>query len=67
MLSIASISGAYTVLQLLFAVYFAIKGKRLIRNGYLPEFDLFGDKVLNFTTELLLLFTIITTLICSQL
>ncbi|KAF5445577.1 hypothetical protein F2P56_034621 [Juglans regia] len=46
-LSIASISGAYTVLQLPFAVYYASTGKRLIRNGYLPEFDFFGDKMIS--------------------
>ncbi|XP_035541713.1 CASP-like protein 4D1 [Juglans regia] len=40
-------SGAYTVLQLPFAVYYASTGKRLIRNGYLPEFDFFGDKMIS--------------------
>ncbi|XP_040998226.1 CASP-like protein 4D1 [Juglans microcarpa x Juglans regia] len=46
-LSIASISGAYTVLQLPFAVYYTSTGKRLIHNGYLPEFDFFGDKMIS--------------------
>jgi len=42
------IGGAYCILQLPFAIYYAVKQKRLIRNGFLPEFDFYGDKVLNF-------------------
>ncbi|KAG4991883.1 hypothetical protein AAZX31_09G153700 [Glycine max] len=43
---IAIIGGTYCILQLPFAIYYAVKQKRLIRNGFLPEFDFFGDKVI---------------------
>ncbi|KAJ0083055.1 hypothetical protein Patl1_11761 [Pistacia atlantica] len=36
----------YTLVQIPFAVYHAAKGKRLIRNRCLPEFDFFGYKVI---------------------
>ncbi|KAJ0082553.1 hypothetical protein Patl1_11033 [Pistacia atlantica] len=36
----------YMLVQIPFAVYHASKGKRLIRNRCLPEFDFFGDKVI---------------------
>ncbi|KAE8125883.1 hypothetical protein FH972_020651 [Carpinus fangiana] len=35
----------YTLLQLPFAIYYAIKGKRL--NGCFPEFDFYGDKLIS--------------------
>ncbi|KAG2385076.1 hypothetical protein LR48_Vigan10g041800 [Vigna angularis] len=40
------IGGAYCILQLPFAIYYSVQQKRLIRNGCLPEFDFFGDKVI---------------------
>ncbi|KAK7364155.1 hypothetical protein VNO80_12593 [Phaseolus coccineus] len=43
---VAIIGGAYCILQLPFAIYYAVKQKRLIRDGFLPEFDFFGDKVI---------------------
>jgi len=43
---VAIIGGAYCIVQLPFAIYYAVQQKRLIRNGFLPEFDFFGDKVL---------------------
>lgn len=36
---------AYTLLQLPFTMYHVCKEKRMIRNGCLPEFDFYGDKV----------------------
>jgi hypothetical protein len=42
--AIAAIGAVYTLLQLPFAIYYAIKGKRL--NGCFPEFDFYGDKVI---------------------
>ncbi|XP_022634992.1 CASP-like protein 4D1 [Vigna radiata var. radiata] len=41
------IGGAYCILQLPFAIYYSVQQKRLIRNGCLPEFDFFGDKVIS--------------------
>ncbi|KAK7380113.1 hypothetical protein VNO78_32529 [Psophocarpus tetragonolobus] len=44
---IAIIGGAYCILQLPFAIYYAVQQKRMIRNGCLPEFDFYGDKVIS--------------------
>ncbi|KAJ4826049.1 hypothetical protein Tsubulata_039486 [Turnera subulata] len=44
----ASIGTCYALLQLPFAVYFAIKGARMIPNGCWPEFDFYGDKVISY-------------------
>ncbi|KAM3750808.1 hypothetical protein ACB098_04G062000 [Castanea mollissima] len=44
--AVASIGEAYTLLQLPFAMYYAHKEKRLIRNSCLPEFDFYGDKII---------------------
>ncbi|XP_071901153.1 CASP-like protein 4D1 isoform X2 [Coffea arabica] len=38
----------YTLIQLPFAVYHVSTEKRWIRNGCLPEFDFYGDKVISF-------------------
>lgn len=46
--AVASIAGAYCIVQLPFSIYYAVQQKRLIRNGFLPEFDFYGDKVLTF-------------------
>ncbi|KAJ1438628.1 Casparian strip membrane protein domain [Sesbania bispinosa] len=46
-LAVAAIAGAYCILQLPFAIYYAVKQKRLIKNGILPEFDFYGDKVIS--------------------
>ncbi|XP_028785053.1 CASP-like protein 4D2 [Neltuma alba] len=46
-LAVAAISAAYGILQLPFAVYYAVKEKRLIRNGCLPDFDFIADKVIS--------------------
>ncbi|XP_059455180.1 CASP-like protein 4D1 [Corylus avellana] len=43
--AIAAIGAVYTLLQLPFAIYYAIKGKRL--NGCFPEFDFYGDKLIS--------------------
>ncbi|RDY13442.1 CASP-like protein 4D1, partial [Mucuna pruriens] len=43
--AIAAIACAYCIVQLPFAIYYAIRQKRLISNGLLPEFDFYGDKV----------------------
>ncbi|XP_020209376.2 CASP-like protein 4D1 [Cajanus cajan] len=45
-LVVAAIGGAYCIVQLPFAIYYAVHQKRLIRNGSLPDFDFFGDKVI---------------------
>ncbi|GMY24061.1 CASP-like protein [Fagus crenata] len=45
--SVASIGGAYTLLELLFAMHYACTEKRLIRDGCLPEFDFYGDKIIS--------------------
>ncbi|RDY13441.1 CASP-like protein 4D1, partial [Mucuna pruriens] len=44
---VAIIGVAYGILQLPFAIYYAVQQKRLIRNGCLPDFDFFGDKVIS--------------------
>ncbi|XP_054789658.1 CASP-like protein 4D1 [Prosopis cineraria] len=46
-LAVAAISAMYGIIQLPFAVYYAVKQKRLIRNGCLPDFDFIGDKVIS--------------------
>ncbi|KAK6148003.1 hypothetical protein DH2020_018915 [Rehmannia glutinosa] len=38
----------YTLIQIPFAIYNVIKEKRWIRNGFLQEFDFYGDKVMAF-------------------
>ncbi|KAG4380692.1 hypothetical protein AAZX31_16G195900 [Glycine max] len=43
--AIAAIACAYCIVQLPFAIYYAIRRKRLISNGFFPEFDFYGDKV----------------------
>jgi len=48
---VAIIGGTYCILQLPFAIYYAVHQKRLIRDGFLPEFDFFGDKVLPFSSS----------------
>ncbi|PRQ15834.1 hypothetical protein RchiOBHm_Chr7g0177731 [Rosa chinensis] len=46
-LSAAVIGAAYSILQLPFNIYYASTQKRLIRNGCMPEFDFFADKVVS--------------------
>ncbi|TKY45283.1 CASP protein 4D1 [Spatholobus suberectus] len=43
--AIAAIACAYCIVQLPFAIYYAIRQKRLISNRFMPEFDFYGDKV----------------------
>lgn len=43
--AVAAISAAYGIIQLPFAVYYAMKQKKLIRNGFFADFDFYGDKV----------------------
>ncbi|KAL2344186.1 hypothetical protein Fmac_005471 [Flemingia macrophylla] len=43
--AIAAIICVYCTVQLPFAIYYAIRQKRLIDNEFLPEFDFYGDKV----------------------
>ncbi|KAK4395530.1 CASP-like protein 4D1 [Sesamum angolense] len=38
----------YTLIQIPFTVYNVVKEKRLIRNGFLQEFDFYADKVMAF-------------------
>ncbi|KAL5762972.1 hypothetical protein ACOSP7_019236 [Xanthoceras sorbifolium] len=38
----------YTIIQIPFAIYHAIKEKRLFRNQFLPEFDFYADKMVAF-------------------
>ncbi|TMX04689.1 hypothetical protein EJD97_005771 [Solanum chilense] len=38
----------YSLIQLPFAMYHAVKEKRLIRGKFLPMFDFYGDKVIAF-------------------
>ncbi|KAF3642258.1 putative protein NRDE2 -like protein [Capsicum annuum] len=47
---VAAASGGilYSLIQLPFAMYYAIKEKRLIRGKFLPTFDFYGDKVIAF-------------------
>ncbi|XP_011000789.1 PREDICTED: uncharacterized protein LOC105108244 [Populus euphratica] len=47
-LSTAVIGAAYTLLQLPFALYYALTEKRLIKLDILPELDLYGDKIIAF-------------------
>ncbi|XP_015159396.1 CASP-like protein 4D1 [Solanum tuberosum] len=39
---------SYSLIQLPFALYQAIKGKRFISGQFLPMFDFYGDKVMAF-------------------
>lgn len=43
--AVAAISTAYGIIQLPFAVYYAVKHKRLIPNAFFTDFDFVGDKV----------------------
>ncbi|KAK7270672.1 hypothetical protein RJT34_25995 [Clitoria ternatea] len=47
-LVVAAIAGAYCIVQLPFAIYHSVHGKRFIRNQVLPEFDFHGDKVITY-------------------
>ena len=43
--AVGAIGFLYNLIQLPFAMYNVVQKKRMIRNGCLPEFDYFGDKV----------------------
>ncbi|XP_048138976.1 CASP-like protein 4D1 [Rhodamnia argentea] len=45
-LATAVIGAAYIIVQLPFAIYYACTEKRMFRNGCLPEFDFYGDKLI---------------------
>ncbi|KAL9324386.1 hypothetical protein ACSQ67_009243 [Phaseolus vulgaris] len=45
--AIAAIACAYCIVQLPFSIYYAIRQKRLINNGFLPQFDFYGDKIIS--------------------
>ncbi|XP_057443459.1 CASP-like protein 4D1 [Lotus japonicus] len=45
--AVAAIAGLYCIVQLPFSLYYVVKQKRLIKNGFLPEFDFYGDKVIS--------------------
>ncbi|TMW89364.1 hypothetical protein EJD97_017270 [Solanum chilense] len=47
-LAIAAGEILYSLIQLPFSLYQAIKGKRLISGQFLPMFDFYGDKVMAF-------------------
>ncbi|KAG6385999.1 hypothetical protein SASPL_154883 [Salvia splendens] len=44
--AVGAIGFLYNLIQLPFAMYNVVQKKRMIRNGCLPEFDYFGDKVM---------------------
>ncbi|BFG33252.1 hypothetical protein CerSpe_195260 [Prunus speciosa] len=46
-LATAAIGAAYTLIQLPFDIYYACTRKRLIRNGCMPEFDFYADKLVS--------------------
>lgn len=50
--AVGSIGVIYTLVQIPFAIHNVAKEKRLIRNGFLQEFDFYGDKVNNSSTSL---------------
>ncbi|XP_060202880.1 CASP-like protein 4D2 [Lycium barbarum] len=47
-LAAAGFGVLYSMYQLLFALYHAVKGKRLIKGQLLPMLDFYGDKVIAF-------------------
>ncbi|TXG57008.1 hypothetical protein EZV62_018321 [Acer yangbiense] len=44
-LATAAVGFVYTIIQIPFAIYHAIKEKRVFKNQFLPEFDFYADKV----------------------
>ncbi|XP_075492027.1 CASP-like protein 4D1 [Primulina tabacum] len=46
--AVGGIGVIYTLVQIPFAIYNVAKEKRLIRNGFLQEFDFYGDKITAF-------------------
>ncbi|KAG9151658.1 hypothetical protein Leryth_001968 [Lithospermum erythrorhizon] len=46
-LASGAIGSLYALIQIPFAFYHAYTQKRWIRDGYLPEFDFYGDKVVS--------------------
>ncbi|KAG9139877.1 hypothetical protein Leryth_015259, partial [Lithospermum erythrorhizon] len=46
-LASGAIGFLYALIQIPFAFYHANTQKRWIRDGYLPEFDFFGDKIVS--------------------
>ncbi|KAF2305708.1 hypothetical protein P3X46_032813 [Hevea brasiliensis] len=47
-LATACVGSLYMTIQIPFGVYYSFKGKRLIRNDFLPNLDFFGDKIVAF-------------------
>nr|GMD35679.1 CASP-like protein 4D1 [Ipomoea batatas] len=47
-LAMGAAGALYTLIQLPFAMYHAVKEKRMIRGKFLPNFDFYGDKVISF-------------------
>ncbi|KAK7314705.1 hypothetical protein VNO77_33232 [Canavalia gladiata] len=43
--AIAAIACVYCIVQLPFAVYYAVQQKRLMQHEFLPQFDFYGDKI----------------------
>ncbi|KAL1823595.1 hypothetical protein ACET3Z_010373 [Daucus carota] len=46
--SIDILGGLYSLIQIIFGMYYFYTGSRWIQNGCLPNFDLYGDMVINF-------------------
>ncbi|KAK2635618.1 hypothetical protein Ddye_030410 [Dipteronia dyeriana] len=47
-LATAAVGFVYTIIQIPFAIYHAIKEKRVSKNQFLPEFDFYADKMVAF-------------------
>ncbi|KAK1552273.1 hypothetical protein Q3G72_013581 [Acer saccharum] len=47
-LATAAVGFVYTIIQIPFAIYHAIKEKRVFKNQFLPEFDFYADKMVAF-------------------
>ncbi|KAK3222278.1 hypothetical protein Dsin_009303 [Dipteronia sinensis] len=47
-LATAAVGFVYTIIQIPFATYHAIKEKRVFKNQFLPEFDFYADKTVAF-------------------
>ncbi|WVZ15036.1 hypothetical protein V8G54_012602 [Vigna mungo] len=45
--AMAVVACAYSILQLPFAIYYAVRLERLINNGFLPKFDFYADQVIS--------------------
>lgn len=67
MLGAAAAGVFYSLIQLPFAMYHAVKEKRLIRGKFLPTFDFYGDKVFPSKYVKLFYVTFILSLVMNSL